>query len=166
MPHPENVDAFGQALRQHGYEVTSDTVDGRPAVVGRRSDFRLRWMASRLHTFVVVSRFGPAGTDTGALDHFLDAACQYAVKNKEGLPRGLQTGTAAVAVAVMDQVDGDAAAWAGHHHGRRFAALTYPVAVETTTGLVIHPGPAVLGAIFNSHLRRVAEEIVAPAARP
>jgi hypothetical protein len=161
------VAAVGRALGHHGYEVASDTLDGLPVVVGRRSDFRLRWMAVRLHTFVVVARFRTDHVAAGApvLDRFLDASCAYATSHKGGLPRGLQTGTAAVAVAVVDGGDDGARSWADHPHGRRFAAMAYPVAVEAATGRVTHPGRMVVGAVFNGHLRRIAEEIVAPAVR-
>jgi hypothetical protein len=161
------VVAIGRALARHGYDVAADTVDGLPVVVGRRSDFRLRWMAVRLHTFVVVARFRtdlvpPASP---VLERFLDASCAYAAAHKGGLPRGLQTGTAAVAVAVVDDGDDGARAWADHPHGRRFAAMAYPVAVEASTGRVTHPPRMMVGAVFNGHLRRIAEAIVAPALR-
>jgi hypothetical protein len=167
VPHPDTVESIGRALARHGYQVGPESIGGRAVVVGRRSDFRLRWMAARLHTFVVVTRFdeGGAGPDTAGLDAFLDASCRYAVGHKQGLPRGLQTGTAAVAVAVVDRAGPDALAWADHSHGSRFAAITYPVTVEAATGRVVHPPRKVVGAVFNGHLKAVAEEIVAPAVR-
>jgi hypothetical protein len=167
LHHDPAVAAVGRALARHGYEVTADVLDGLPVVVGRRSDFRLRWMAVRLQTFVVVARFRTdhVAVSGPVLDRFLDAACAYAAGHKGGLPRGLQTGTAAVAVAVVDSGAGDAATWAGHPHGRRFAAMAYPVAVEVPAGRVVHPPRLVVGAVFNGHLRRVAEEVVGPALR-
>jgi hypothetical protein len=168
VPHPDAVDAIGRALTGHGYQVGPETLDGRPVLVGRRSDFRLRWMAARLHTFVVVARFddGGPGVDAATLDRYLDASCHYAMAHKQGLPRGLQTGTAAVAVAVVDRAGADAVTWADHSHGSRFAAITYPVTVELATGRVVHPPRKVMGAVFNGHLKGVAEEILAPAVRP
>ena len=120
-------------------------------------------MATRVHTFVFATRFDPAPEQVERLDRYVDLACQYAVQNKGGLPRGLQTGTAAVVVVVVDQATPAVTEWAHHLRGRRYAALTYPIAAETSTGNVIHPRRMVLGAIYDSHLRSVAREIVAPA---
>jgi hypothetical protein len=158
------VGAIGTALRACGYDTVDVDLDGNPVVVGRRSDVRLRWMAARLHTFVLAARF-PAPEDAGVLDRYLDLACRYAVDHKGGLPRGLQAGTAAVAVAVVDRGSEVTTSWADHPHGRRFAAMAYPVVVELDTGRVVHPGRMLLGAVFSGHLQRVADDVVGPALR-
>ncbi len=151
------------ALARHGFAISDATFGGRTVVVGRTSEFRWRWMASRLHTFVVAADFGTETLDLTMLDHFLDTASRYATANKGGLPSGLQTGTATVALTLTDGTFDVASQWAARAHGRRYGAMAYPVAADTTTGEVVHPGPVVIGALFNSYLKSIADDIIAPA---
>jgi hypothetical protein len=148
---------IGRRLEEAGYETSTISLDGLTALVGRRSDFRLRWFGTRLHTFVFVAAFGHPPREE--LDRFAAAASKFAIENKGGLPRGLQTGTAAVPVAVVDQVRPEIAEWAGRTF-RKFAAIGYPVLVETSTGRVHRPGRMVAGAVYDAHLRGIADKIV------
>ena len=103
------------------------------ALVGRRSQFRWAWMATRLHTFIVATPF-PAGTATRAtLDSFLNDATEFSIANKTGLPRGLQTGTAVLVVAVTEHAIPEAVEWAAKPHGRRFAMCGRPMAHEISS---------------------------------
>jgi hypothetical protein len=157
--------AIGVALDAAGYTLTNVTLDGRPALVARASNFRWRWMATRLHTFVVVADFEPVPSDDAPLERFLELAGNYARENKGGLPAGFQTGTAVVAVAVVHGTSTAARKWALHNHGRKFGHVAYPVTADTETGEVVHPPPMVVGAIYNGHLKAIAEKIIAPAVR-
>ena len=73
---------------------------------------------------------------------------------------GLQSGTAAVAVAVVSGGAGEGAAWASRPHGRRFAAIAYPVAVDLGARSVVEPTRMVLGGIFVPFLRGVVSDVV------
>lgn len=157
-----SLDRLRLALPEHGFSVSEGTFDGAPVLVGTRSDFRWIWFATRLHTFVLATTFS-SSVDEETLNQFLSSACQYAVRHKGGLPRGLQTGCAALAIAVVGEETPAVAHWAGRMHGRRFAAIPYPVALITTSGRVLTPRRFVLGAIYARHLQRVATEVVAPA---
>ena len=77
----ESLERFRRVLRSHGYEVTSSEFRSRPVVVGRSSQFRWKWMASRLHTFVIVADFSEQSLDRSEYDRFLSVACGYAVAN-------------------------------------------------------------------------------------
>lgn len=156
------VSSLAARLEAGGYATETVAFEGRPALVGRASHFRLRWMAVRLHTFVVASTFGDE-VGPEELDHFLRLSSRYAVAHKGGLPRGLQTAVAAVAVALVDRPSVKVVQWAERPHGRSFGAIAYPVVADLSTGRVTHPGRMVLGAVFNGHLRAIAEEIVSPA---
>jgi hypothetical protein len=162
---PDLLAAVGAALEAAGYGVTNVTLDGQPALVGRASKFRWRWMATRLHTFVVVAGFDPVPGDEAPLDRFLELAGSYARQNKGGLPAGFQTGTAVVAVALVDGASTASRTWALRAHGRKYGHVAYPVTADTETGEVVHPPPMIVGAIYNRHLKAIAEQIVAPALR-
>lgn len=76
---------------------------GGNVLVGRRSDFRIQWMATSLHLFTVAT-FVPE-ISTATMEHFTRSAQQYAKKNNSGLPRGVQTGIALFPCLVSEKVD-------------------------------------------------------------
>ncbi len=142
-----------------GMATTREPILGRETVIARRSDFKLRWAATRLHTFVVAAAFAGSATPP-ELDAFLDAARGYAVDHKGGMPRGLQTGSAAIAVAVVAGHDAEMERWALQPHGRRFAALAFPVLADVTSRVVLEPKRMLLGGIYAKHLRNVVSLLV------
>jgi hypothetical protein len=154
--------AIEASLAAGGFNMTRDSVGGRQAVIGRTSAFRLRWMATKLHTFVLAAVFEGATARPDKLDRFLEESSDYARTMKGGLPRGLQTGTAAVVVAVAESA-GEAGDWAVKPHGRKFAALTYPVLVDVARRTVTSPARMVIGAVYVPWFRQVVADHVAPA---
>jgi hypothetical protein len=143
-----------------GYETEEATVGGRTALVGRRSDFRWRWVATRLHTFVFV--FAEPELDEATAEDLTSAAQDYAIKRKGGLPRGFQTGIAAVPVFISESAA--STAWFEQKPKPRYAALRFPVLADLTSGtLTYFRGRMTIGAVYASHLRGVAEKVVAPA---
>jgi hypothetical protein len=80
---------LGHALTSEGFEIESAAICGHEALVGRRSDFRWKWFATRLHTFVVA--FTVADVREGVAAELTAGAQQYSIDEKEGLPRGLLT---------------------------------------------------------------------------
>ena len=124
------------SLRKAGFKVTRDSVAGRQAVIGRRR-----------RTFVLVALFkaGIAGRDH--LDRFVEEAGQYATTVKGGLPSGVD----AVAVAVLEGSDGDAA-WAASL-ALKGRAKVFPVLVDVPAGVVACPAsPGSLGRIVQDHV--------------
>jgi hypothetical protein len=149
------------ALRARGFELTEEHIGGRRSDAARRSDFRWRWFAVRLHTAVIVATFDAEEARRPDLDRFLEAASQWAVEHRRGSRSlGLQSGTAAVAVAVLPGGSGDGPDWAAKPHGRRFAALAYPVAVDLMEGRVVEPGRMVIGGMFSGFLRGVVRDVL------
>ena len=130
------VAAIEASLQKAGFKVTRDSVAGRQAVIGRRR-----------RTFVLVALFkaGMAGRDH--LDRFVEEAGQYASTVKGGLPSGV----AAIAVAVLEGSDGDAA-WAASL-AVRGRARVFPVLVDVPAGVVASPAsPADLDRIVQDHV--------------
>jgi hypothetical protein len=125
--------------------------------VAKRSDFKVRWFFSRLHTFVFVVDFADEDLDDATLAKYVQLARGYAIKMKGGVPRGLQSGSAAIVVALSSAPSDAALAWASHHAARGFAALTLPVLINSSNAQLTRPGRAVMGAVFNAHLAGVAE---------
>ncbi len=134
-----------------GLQPTRAVIGGPTAVVGGTSEFRWQWMATRLNTFIYVASFAPA-TTAPVLDQYLAAACQGAI-NRKGANRGLQSGVAAVTVAIVENATPEQAGWAAKPHGRRFAAITFPVIVDAATRKAAFPERMVLGGIYAGYLK-------------
>ena len=160
MTHPGDVDEYVAGVRQclqASYDVELKDFEGATVVVGHRSDFRWRWGAARLHTTVTVAAFG-ADVGLPALESYLDASSRATRTGR--IPRGLQTGTAAVAVAVLPSVSGTARGWADRAHGHRFAAVAYPVVVGLSPAEVVEPRRMRIGWVFRGFLREIVVDVV------
>lgn len=107
---------------------------GVPVLVGRRSDFRLRWMATKLHLFTVAAAV-PEIT-VPVVEGFTEQVTKYAKNTKGGLPVGLQNGVGAFPVLVSDRVDPAAVRWAEERQRVRFACMTRPVVVDSSRAYV------------------------------
>ena len=91
-------------LQAAGYrlvEVDQSVLPGARAV--RRSDFRIRWFLTRLHTFVVFVVLERA--TEADLSAITDLAARWAKSAKGGLPIGFQTGVAVIPVIVSSSAD-------------------------------------------------------------
>jgi hypothetical protein len=123
------TDAALTRLQSEGYktvEVDQAVLPGARAV--RRSDFRLRWFLTRLHTFVVfiaVDRLTEAD-----LSAIADLAAKWAKSAKGGLPIGFQTGVAVIPVVVSSSIDEAARVSALSKPRKRFATMTFPMIVD------------------------------------
>jgi hypothetical protein len=161
MTPEEAVGQVAQSTAAAGMDTSWTTLLDTQTLVARTSQFRWRWFATRLHTFVVAAPFPTDTATPDRLDRFLEAATAYAKDNKGGLPRGLQTGVAVIVVAVAGSAEPPAYQWAAAPHGRKFAALPFPVLVDTSTEQVVRPRRMLLGGVYLSHLKSVVDRHVA-----
>jgi hypothetical protein len=115
-------------------------------------------MGTKLYAFIYAASFLP-GTSAAFLDQFLDAAIQNAI-NRKGALRGFQIGVAAVTVAVVDSATPEQVAWASQPHGRRFAAITFPVLADASSRRVVYPQRMVLGGIYLGYLQELVRSNV------
>jgi hypothetical protein len=138
---------------------------GRESVVARRSEFRWSWVGTRLHVFMFVLSL--PRVDVEEAERLTDEASAYAVKHKGGLPRGLQTGTAAVPVFLARQVDERTLHWASREPRHRFAALKLPVVAEHGAGRVtFYRGRWKRGWIYSSYVTELVETTVGAVVLP
>ena len=146
------LDDLSSNLQAAGYQVEMHAIGGMPALTGYRSDFKLQWMASKLHTFVTVRSVPVVTAD--ALEAFAKDSLEY-TKVAKGAMRGAQSGVAAIAVLVGESVDPAAAQYARTQLVRNFAAFAWPVAVDLSTGeRSSHQGRPTIGAIFTGWMRK------------
>ncbi|MER5381443.1 levansucrase [Streptomyces sp. NPDC006465] len=123
---------------------------GVPVLVGRRAEFRMRWMATKLHLFTVAAAV-PEIT-VPALSGFTDQVMRYAKDTKGGLPVGMQNGIGAFPLLVSDRVDPAAVQWAEAQQRVKFACMTRPVVVDSSRQYVgMYRGKPVLGRVYASY---------------
>jgi hypothetical protein len=139
-----------------------------PAVLGgtsyptfRRVDFRWRWFGSRLHTFVFVVELPQASL--AQVVAIAEAARAWAREHKGGLPRGFQTGAAAVPVFIVPDV-GALRAWAESPQSLQFAAPLFPVVIDVYGRDAAYRTRAQhVGFIYEPFLRGLAAQFIAAA---
>jgi len=123
------TDAALTRLQAAGYktvEVDQSVLPGARAV--RRSDFRLTWFLTRLHTFVVFLAVDHAsGQDLAAIT---DLAAEWAKRAKGGLPVGFQNSVAVIPVIVCANADEPARLGALAKPRKRFGMMTFPMLVD------------------------------------
>ncbi|MFE7761892.1 levansucrase [Streptomyces sp. NPDC057438] len=123
---------------------------GVPVLVGRRADFRLRWMA-KMHLFTVVVAVPEITMPT--IGTFTFQAMEYAKRVKGGLPAGLQTGICLFPVLVSDRVDPAAVQWAEGQARHEWGITARPVVVDSArqyVGLCRRKG--FVGRAYASHM--------------
>ena len=121
-------------------------------LVGHRSQFRMRWLATRLHLFIIAAVAPVVTVET--LSRFTEAAMDYARQNKGGLPAGFQTGVAVFPALISDRVEPDAAAWAASRQRLKFACVGRPAVIDTGTGQVSqYRRTPLIGSVYGRYLR-------------
>jgi hypothetical protein len=145
------VDAVATRLTTDGCQVRTESWQGVPVIVGYRANFRVRWMATKLHQLTIVA---PTETVSAEMiEQFTEQAFAYALAQK-GQMRGLQSGIAVFPALVGAAVDPEAAAWAKQKQRIRFACMARPVTVDVGTGEVsAFRGRVALGGIYSGYLR-------------
>jgi hypothetical protein len=138
------------------------SVGEHDVLVARRSDFRLRWLATRVHTFIVVFSVDELNPDRAA--ELTRAAQDYAIEHKGGVPRGLQTGTATIPIFLCANADDATASWFARGPTFRFAALGFPVLADMEKAtLTYFAGRWKLGQIYRTYIVGLVTDTIAPA---
>ena len=150
---PESYLALVEArLRDEQVQIGTDVIGGLTALVAYRPQFKLAWAATKLHLFTVVMPTPVVTVD--ALTAFTGDALQYAVNHKGGM-RGFQSGVAAIAVMVGQQVEPAAADYAQRQIVKRFSAFAWPAAVDLSRRRTYrHEGRVVVGGLYAGWMRR------------
>ncbi|WP_341717232.1 levansucrase [Micromonospora sp. FIMYZ51] len=148
----EYITATAVRLAADGCDVQTENWHGTAVLIGYRSDFRVQWMATKLHLFTIVA---PA-TDVTRTDaeSFTTMAFEYAEARK-GQWRGFQSGVAVLPALVGTRVDPAATAWVQQKQLLHFASMARPVVVDVTAGTVgCYRRTPALGFVYAAHLRR------------
>ncbi len=155
------MDTLGyQALVQERLVAAGYTLRTTPpaGLVGHRRDFRLRWMATAVHTVVHVTTTPHVTAD--GLAGFTRSALSHA-EVAHGQMRGLQSGVAVVAAVIAESADDEAHAYAMRTIPKDFAAFAWPVVVDLGAELrSSHAGSPLVGAVYSSWMRQQIETLL------
>lgn len=138
-----------------GFQVIEGAVVAGAHLIGYKSEFRLSWMATKLHLFVTVKAVPvvrPAD-----IAPYAEEVLEYGRRVK-GRWLGFQTGVAAIPVLVGDAVDADAEQIARTQLFHQQAGFAWPVVVDLGRGeRFAHRGNPVAGRLYNSWMRQQIE---------
>jgi hypothetical protein len=161
--------AIAAGLANVGFRLDRKSLYGIDATVARKAVFHW-WTLTRLHIEVVLL-VADALTSLDA-DQITEAALSQAIVSKPGLPQGWQNGVACVPVFISERQAGGLIDWvcdAGQRK-RHWAALSYPIAVDPSSGKVIYQSElSKWGRAYLVRLRTLAATTIADAvgeARP
>ena len=147
-----NARGISQRLKADGGKIIEQDLPPEFKLVGYRSEFRLRWVASKLHLFTVVAEV-PVATSVD-LDRHTDAALKYAVDQK-GRFRGLQNGVAAIPVLLAPVVEPNAVEFAQKRLIRKWGAFAWPALVDLISEKIYsHVGSVAIGGIYAGWMRQ------------
>lgn len=163
MERSSRMSALEQRLTDAGFALNRHSVADRDVLVARRSEFRWAWVANRLHVFVVAFEAPDFTFDEARA--LSESAHRYAIEHKGGLPRGLQTGSAALPTFVVAEADDETRRWFCQEPRQRFAAMNVPVLLEASNGRVTHyRGDWRWGYIYAAYVRTIIDNVLTPPA--
>lgn len=160
MQPQDYVEAAAARMAADGSEVSRVQLRLGPAVVGYRSEFRLRWAATKMNAFIMVVPVAVATLDV--LDDATEQSLGYA-KEQKGRFRGFQTGVAALPVIVSSNVEADARGAVESRPSKQFAAIVLPAIVDLSCGLIHrYSGRLVWGAAYRAWLNERLDALPIP----
>ncbi|MFN0033235.1 MAG: hypothetical protein ACKVOR_13825 [Flavobacteriales bacterium] len=158
-----NLQSIKTQLTNNSIFYSEDAVMDKPSVIGYEKKFRWAWMATQMNTFVVATDIGEEPVTKAVLESHLNEAFRYAQKHYKGWPRGLQSGLAVISIVLGKQVEQEAKDYCtGLKSGKKWAAMTIPVACDTTTSeAYFFTSNPMWGAIYFPHFKRIIQAAIA-----
>ena len=137
-----------------------DSICGHQSVIGYEKKFQWKWMATQMNTFIVCADLGPDQVTVELFQEFLEASFEYATKNYSGWPRGFQSGMAAIAILISENITQEAKDFCTElKAGKKFAGFSVPVAVDSKSKEVfLFKKNPMWGGIYYPHFRKMVEE--------
>lgn len=112
-------------FKQDNFKLENDKMDSFDVTIATKSKFKLSWFATRMHFFAIYGFSKNISRET--IENYSKSCLNYAVKNKKGLPRGLQTGLTSFALLFSPEVSEEAKKFAQKRPKKHFAAFEMPI---------------------------------------
>ena len=114
------------------------------------------WFATQLKFFAIIGVSNDITKDT--IENFSKNCIDYAIKNKKGLPRGLQSGVVSFVLLISLNVDDDAKKFAQERPEKHFAAFEMPIVFDLKKNeLYYYNKTPTLGSIYYKTFRNFIE---------
>ena len=126
----EYLQATYSRFDKDGFDQHSEVVEGIDVTVAAQKEFRLSWMATRMHYFGIY----------GAKDHvslpdaemFSKACFECAKKSYTGI-RGTMSGFSSISALASISVDLQAKQWVEKYQKKHFSSFEIPVLIDLST---------------------------------
>lgn len=151
--HPQQyVQYAAQAMQADGNQVSSVALASGYAMVGYQSQFKLKWMATKVHLFTVVAPV-PVATPEAVVG-LTQESLDHAIRTRGNL-RGLQTGVGVIPVLVSPHVTPEAWDFVQQSPKKEFAAFSLPAIVDLGRGEVVsYQRTPAIGAMYYGWMRK------------
>ena len=127
------------------------TIEGLDTLAAYEEVFKWQWLATKLKIFSFVSHADRI--DENLMRRYTEACLNYACKNKQGLPRGIQNGVVSYRILSSETVAPSAISFVSNRPGKHWSAFEIPIILDLSTGaLHYYEGNIVWGAIYDSFL--------------
>lgn len=143
------LDHAQRVLVREGFQTGTTELAGQVVLTAQKRTFRLLWFATAIWENIVVFRVN--NLDDERLRTFVQAAKSWAMNEKRGLPRGLQSGQAILVVVLATSVSPAAVKLARRTWHTEFGRF---VAAGLSDGRVktLPTRRALIGLVYRSHL--------------
>lgn len=128
MDKDDYINKIYSKFEQNGFKLQKDTVDSFEVTIATKSEFKLSWYAAQIKFFAIMGVSNNITKET--IENYSKICIDYAIKNKKGLPRGLQSGIVSFALLVSLNVDEDAKKFAQERPKKHFAAFEMPLVFD------------------------------------
>lgn len=157
-----NIHDIKERLVAKSIFLSEDAINQKPTVVGYDKQFKWRWFATQLNTFVFAVDFGDETITVQSIEDVLTEAFGYAKQNYTGWPRGLQSALGAIAILISSSVDDSAARYCTElKSGKKWAGFSVPVIHDTETNQTYSfDRNPMWGRIYYPHFRNIIEALV------
>lgn len=114
--------------------------------------FKWKWMATKLKIFTFLTY--AEKIDEQLIKVYTDKCLNYALKNKRGLPRGLQNGVVSYSIIASENVDQSAIEFVTQRPQKLWSAFLMPVIVDLSQKKIYYYKDGIVwGALYDSYLK-------------
>ena len=144
-------------LKQDGFELRVNKINNLDVFIAINKKFKLSWLATQMNIFVIAGFTNRISKDI--IEIFSKDSLKYAIKNNQGLPRGLQSGVVSFSVLASQSIDDIAKQWIKKRPEKHFASFEFPVLFDLTNNQVIYYDKTpIWGAVYYKFFRNFSEK--------
>jgi len=115
-----------EIFKNESINFEQQTINGINCSVGYIKKFKWSWFATQLNTFIIIGKTEQK-IDRQTIEDFSNSCFEYSLSNYEGLPRGLQSGVASIAILQGSNIDDEAKRFCEKLSKKHWGAVEIPV---------------------------------------